>query len=52
MGTNCPAGYWDGSPCFPFPSPSSAGPRSHSHTTPEMGEEWGSAADWLVFDII
>jgi len=35
-----------------FPSPSSPRPRAHSHPTAEMGEEWGSAADWLVFDIV
>lgn len=50
MDTNCSTGHWEGSPCLP--SLPQALPSSELATTPQMGEKWGSAATWLVFDIV
>lgn len=43
-------GHWEGNPCFP--SLPQALPSSELVATPQMGEEGGSAAAWLVFGIV
>lgn len=52
MNINWSAGYWEGGLYFLFPSSSSDRFRDHSHSSPEMEEVWGSAADWLVLDTV
>lgn len=50
MDTDCSTGHWEGNPCLP--SLPQALPGSELAATPQMGEEWGSAAAWPVFDIV
>lgn len=50
MDLNYSTGHWEGSPCFP--SLAQALPSSEPAATAQMGEEWGPAAAWLVFDTV
>lgn len=50
MGINYSTGHWEGSPCFP--SLPQTLPSSELAATPQMGEEWGPAAAWLVFSTV